>query len=72
MRCFYEENGLIVQLISPCSYMLNPIELGLSKIKACVRRKLDDRFNGSFIRLIRDSPKELTESDLGGHCEKIF
>lgn len=72
MRDFCEENGLIVQFLSPYSYMLNPIEFGFLKIRARVRRKLTDGFNGSFICLIRDSANELTYSDLRGYYRHIL
>lgn len=35
MRNFYTENELSIQSLSPYSYMLDPIEFGFSKIKAC-------------------------------------
>ena len=71
-RAFYEENDLTIQFLSPYSYMLNPIEFGLSKIKACVRRRLSDGFNGSFESLIHDSVRELTGNDLRGYYSHIL
>ena len=72
MRNYYSENDLNVQFLSPYSYMLNPIEFGFSKIKACVRRKLSEGFDGSFVSLIRDSANELTETDLRGYYRHIL
>ena len=51
--------------------MLNPIEFGFSKIKLTVRRELADGYNGGFENLIKESVRELTESDLQNHYNHI-
>ncbi|KAG0438494.1 hypothetical protein DMUE_3054 [Dictyocoela muelleri] len=72
MRNFYVSNNLTIQFLSPYSYMLNPIEFGFSKIKACVRRKLVEGFTSTFENLILESVNELTESDLRGYHSHIL
>ena len=55
--------------------MLNPIEFGFSKIKACVRRRLAEGYNGGFVDLIQESTRKLSESDSRGvlqsYCAKL-
>ncbi|KAF7684981.1 Transposable element Tc3 transposase [Cucumispora dikerogammari] len=72
IRDFYGVNNLSIQFLAPYSYMLNPIEFGFSKIKACVRRKLAEGFTGSFENLILESVNELTETDLRGYYSHIL
>ena len=72
MQNFYTENDLIVQFLSPCSYMLNPIDFGFSKVKSCLRRRLVTGFNGRFLNLVRESANELTESDLRENYRHIL
>ena len=71
MREFYTKNELTIKFLSPYSYMLNPIEFGFSKIKACVRRRLAEGYNGGFVDLIQESTRELSESDLRGYYNHI-
>ncbi|KAF7696438.1 hypothetical protein CDIK_1884, partial [Cucumispora dikerogammari] len=72
IRDFYNVNNLSIQFLAPYSYILNPIEFGFFKIKACVRRKLAEGFTGSFKNLILEFVNELTETDLRGYYSHIL
>ena len=61
MRTFYNENNLNIKLLSPYSYILNPIEPGFSKIKLTVRRKWAGGYYGGSENLIKESVNDLTD-----------
>ena len=71
MREFYTQNEQTFNFLSPYSYMLNLIEFGFSKIKACVRRKQAEGYNGSCMELIKESARELTTTDFRGYYNLI-
>ncbi|KAG0442200.1 hypothetical protein DMUE_0459 [Dictyocoela muelleri] len=71
-KSFIESRNINILYLSPYSYMLNPIEFSFSKIKAIVRRKLGNGYNGSFKDLILDSVNHITREDLENYYRHII